>query len=388
MTGEVPAPRYATHLCLVSQQATPNLTPVLDRAFAPARLVLVVTPDMRDRAQWLQDVVSHRTAVKVERLEVGDAWDMNGLLDQFIGWLDKQAGDMAIALNVTGGTKPMAMAAQQAFAMAGRPVFYVHQGRDEVQWLEPRLPPRGLGTLLRIEDYLQAHGWTVTDRPPADPLTPALRELARQLVLNARERQAAIGRLNGYAQECRRSQRLSAVLQPRDAGDRAFGSTLEDFERVQMCRREADTLHFPSEAARFFCNGGWLEDYVAGLLGTLAGRMGVQDFAARLKVRSLANHLAGDSGGNELDLAFLAHNRLHLVEVKTASADAVAAPALYKLDALGALGGINTRAMLVSYRELLDGERQRAKDLGIRTCVGTQLANLGDSLQQWVGTRG
>jgi hypothetical protein len=107
-------------------------------------------------------------------------------------------------------------------------------------------------------------------------------------------------------------------------------------------------------------------------------------------VRSLDNRLRGDAGSNELDVAFLARNRLHIVECKTRSFRErhSAAEAVYKLDALSALGGLNTRGMLVSYRPLSDGDRQRAADLRIRTVVGSAVANLRDELLRWIGGKG
>ncbi len=44
-----------THLCLVSAQATPTLTPVLNPAVAPRRIILLVCPDMAARAHWLEN---------------------------------------------------------------------------------------------------------------------------------------------------------------------------------------------------------------------------------------------------------------------------------------------------------------------------------------------
>lgn len=102
MTGKAANGHFDTHVCLVSQQATPNLTPVLDPEFGPARLVMLVTPEMSQRAQWLESVLRSRTHVKVERIEVTDAWDMHGVLEQLIQWIDQQAPDASIALNVTG----------------------------------------------------------------------------------------------------------------------------------------------------------------------------------------------------------------------------------------------------------------------------------------------
>ena len=48
-----------THLCLVSKQATPNLTPLLDRKFQPDTVVLLVSPDMHQQAGWLEEHVYH-----------------------------------------------------------------------------------------------------------------------------------------------------------------------------------------------------------------------------------------------------------------------------------------------------------------------------------------
>jgi hypothetical protein len=212
MTDAVEGRVFDTHVCLVSQQATPNLTPVLDPSFRPERVVMVVTPDMRQQAQWLEDVLRERCRTRVERLEVGDAWDMNALLAQLIEWIDAQGVGPSIALNVTGGTKPMAMAAQQAFAMAGLAVFYVHPTSDQVQWLEAGAPAFALNNKLKLEDYLRAHGWKVLERPAPLRAGPELKRLAQELVLGIADRAGAIGRLNFLASECERLRRLSLTL--------------------------------------------------------------------------------------------------------------------------------------------------------------------------------
>jgi hypothetical protein len=381
--------RARVQVCLVSAQATPNLTPLLDPAFAPRRVVMVVSPDMRERARWLAEVVRPR-GIAVEEIAVPDAWDMHDVCDRLVEWLDAQGADLPVALNVTGGTKPMAMAAQQAFAMAGLPVFYVHQERDEVLWLTPRHAPVPLKGGLKLEPYLHAHGWQVLERPPLPQVTPALRQLTGELVLQVGSLEQVLGRLNWYAHQCDVQRSLEVELDARDLSHPGFTALLDKFEAAGACALAGRRLRFPDEAARFFCNGGWLEVHVAAVLGDIRVRAGVQDLAAGLKVRSLDNRLRGDAGSNELDVAFLARNRLHIVECKTRSFRErhSAAEAVYKLDALSALGGLNTRGMLVSYRPLSDGDRQRAADLRIRTVVGSAVANLRDELLRWIGGKG
>ncbi len=382
-------PRAHTHVCLVSAQATPNLLPLLDQAMAPKRVVMLVSDDMQQRAQWLADVIRPR-GIAVELLPVPDAWDMHGITDLLLGWLDKQPdGGRGVALNVTGGTKPMAMAAQQAFALAELPVFYVHHERDELLWLTPRQPPTPLNGRMRLEGFLHAHGWAVLERPSPRRLPAALRLLTQELVAQASVLEQGLGRLNWYAHQCETAQDLVAEVDSRDLAHPGFAALLDKFAAAGALTFDGRRVRFADEEARFFCNGGWLEEHVAAVAEEVRAAARIQDLAVNLKVRTLDNHLRGDAGSNELDVAFLARHRLHIVECKTRSFRErhSAAEAVYKLDSLTALGGLNTRGMLVSYRRLSDGDRQRAADLKIRTVVGGAIANLRNELLRWIGTR-
>jgi len=95
---------------------------------------------------------------------------------------------------------------------------------------------------------------------------------------------------------------------------------------------------------------------------------------------------------NELDVAFLADNRLHLIECKTKrfdsnqSPEAQVAATLYKLDTLrDYMGGNDARAMLVSYRNLGNPPRLRASEFDIKICDGQGIQRLESVLTKWIG---
>ena len=98
----------------------------------------------------------------------------------------------------------------------------------------------------------------------------------------------------------------------------------------------------------------------------------------------------GESVPNEIDVACLAENRLYLVECKTRTwsgqgASGPAANALYRLDTLGdLLGGLQARAMLVSYREVPAHVQRRAADLRVQVCAGGRLGELAADLRDWL----
>jgi hypothetical protein len=91
-----------------------------------------------------------------------DAYDLPRLLDTFCGFLDRRSGN--IMLNATGGTKPMAIAAQEAFRMAGKPVFYVHDKEDKIVWLDKSRDSIQIKSRLKLEPFLQAHGFSVSSK--------------------------------------------------------------------------------------------------------------------------------------------------------------------------------------------------------------------------------
>ncbi len=126
-----------THLCLVSAQATPNLTPILDPAVAPRRVILLVSPDMADRAHWLEAVLRPR-GIAVQSWPIADAWDVEHVQTRVLELLEVEreaVAASAIALNATGGTKPMSIAAYEAFRAYDLPIFYVDPERDRLVWI-------------------------------------------------------------------------------------------------------------------------------------------------------------------------------------------------------------------------------------------------------------
>ena len=85
----------------------------------------------------------------------------------------------------------------------------------------------------------------------------------------------------------------------------------------------------------------------------------------------------------------MANNKLHIIECKTKrlsgkQAGSAGTESLYKLDSISALGGLGTKAMLVTYRPLNTYDAQRARDLRIKVVQAAELQNLKGVLRAWV----
>lgn len=103
--------KYDIHVCLVSAQAAPNLLPILDSEFKPQRAVFVVSTknEIKEKANSLK-LAFNQNFVAVDILELSNEFDFQSMETELFDLLSKYENEN-IALNVTGGTKLMAIAA-------------------------------------------------------------------------------------------------------------------------------------------------------------------------------------------------------------------------------------------------------------------------------------
>ena len=372
-----------THLMLVSGQPTPNLTPALDPVTAPQRIILLVSPDMHRYADWLTEIYQPR-GLKIERWLVDNSWDSEHIQSRLLELLECETQEgRDLALNATGGTKVMSIAAYEAFRAYGLPVYYVHPERDLLMWMHPqKRPPHQLADRIRIADFIKAHGGQVISRGDIQ-VPPAYREFAQQLIDEIDYYSDALGVLNWYANSAERDLR-SEKLEARHLRFSALQDLVDKLDSLGVLRLRDKYLVFSDEKARFFANGGWLEQYVFASLNGLKTQLpAIQDTAQGVEII----HAGGSK--NELDVVFLADNHLYLIECKAKTFkrdDTVSgANTLYKLDSLAdTLGGLQARAMLISYKELSPFDAQRARDLRIAMLHGRQLQSLQTHLHHWI----
>lgn len=395
-------PTYDTHLCLVSAQATPNLLPLLDEAWRPRRVVLACSAQMKDKAQALRSVIQSKGGgIAVETLNLPDAYNYAALSDAFLNYLADHADDN-IALNVTGGTKLMAVAAQEVFRSEGKPVFYVSVESDEVLLIGEIGKKTGgqpLRTKLKVHELLTAHGYQVTAQEQIQ-VTRELRDLTARLIDHVASAGAALGTFNALARAARDDPKLQVELTPYQLDSRALSHILDLFADAGLARLQGRMLKFKNEEARFFANGGWLEAHVYEVLQSLRGQFeALSDVVMNIRV-GFADAKANVRGSdkNEIDVAFLYRNTLHLIECKTANlaqpgggSGDKATEALYKMESLLKLGGLRTKGMVVDYRGSLsqsEANQKRAKEAHIAIVSGAQLKNLKGAITHlWLSDR-
>jgi hypothetical protein len=374
-----------THLILISAQAVPNITPVLDETFKPRQVIMLVSPDMHQRADWLEQVINKR-GVKTSRWLIADAWDIEHIRDRVLTLIGAHP-DGSLALNATGGTKPMSIAAYEVFRDLRQPVFYVHPEQDRIIWLYPATrPSQALADRIKLPEFFQAYGATVSGQGDKLGVQANYRELTETIIRRISYYAAGLGSLNYLAQQA--YGQLSCQLNRQQLNDPALLDLIALFAGNNLITQEKNRLVFADESARFYVNGGWFEQHVYGLCLNIKKQTGIQDIARSIQVDRLHQN---KPVRNEIDVTFLKDNRLYVIECKTkrySGHDAVhsdGANTLYKLDTLkDLLGGLQAKAMLVSFIQPNEHVVQRAGDLKIALCYHKQLPQLTEKLLAWI----
>ena len=149
--------RADIHVLLVSDQATPNITPLLDPQLKPTEVALVTSPDKNHQAEWLEQALQD-TGVRTQRIAIADAWNLTSISETLLEWLANHEGK-TVALNATGVTKLMSIAAYEVFRSDDRPIYYVHPEHDRLIWLgAENNPTQDLADRIKLPSFLMEIG--------------------------------------------------------------------------------------------------------------------------------------------------------------------------------------------------------------------------------------
>jgi hypothetical protein len=388
---------FDVHVCLISDQQAPNLLPALDPVIGPKdkKVVMLVSKEMKKNAGRLEGVLKRHgfdSQSFITRLDIEDPYDYEKIWYKLTEFLDRpEIREGKIALNLTGGTKIMALAAQSAFAAARRPMFYLDESTNNVIILEDgqtgHSEKQPLSVKLQLKDYLSVYGYET--KPAAAPLSKT--KFAKELIDNPQTYENALSRLNGEVN--------NAIKRSPSKCDFYFPATDEEVKVLEpLLKLCADhelikppvvthgncLLSFASESARKYVCGGWLEEYVFTILGTKGLKEKIQGKEMDLNIL-----IGPKNTENNLDVVFMADNRLHIIECKTGRLeDDKAMPVLDKLRNLKSRTGLKTKALLASWRALDDKKnlpnKNRADEYGIKVIQKDDLRDLKTLLDRWI----
>lgn len=345
------------HLCLVSDQQMPNFLPAICDETRPEEVTLVVSAKMKAKAGYLRAALEKRQIKVAKDIDIGDdTSNMANVQNILMPWLDKH---MDYTLNVTGGTKPMAIAAQEVFRMADRPLFYVDISTDKLVWLDKDKESQNLAKAPTIQEWFKLDGVNLVSDDKSVP-GEYWRGMYNSFVENQARWGEEIGRLNWIASECENNSTLAYSDEIKLSGEMLEALAVNGLIESSNPKK----FRFASEKARYFCNGGWLEDYLYEKVKAIIGD--------RQRVLKNCEVLDKDKNKNELDVVAISRNTCYLFECKTKNLghnrndEYKAEEVVYKISNLSKNFGLRAKGVIVTYRNLPYHTKSRCETYGIK----------------------
>ncbi|QDV33704.1 Card1-like endonuclease domain-containing protein [Tautonia plasticadhaerens] len=380
-------------LCLLSEQHVPNLLSVHHFDPKPDRLVLVETGEMKRRraAEHLLKALEaggldYSDRCEIQTLEHEDSLpEVRRALQDAFG---RHPSDEWI-VNLTGGTKPMSIAAFMFFSVMDAAAIYL-SGRQPnvIRWMDgskvetcvyrptvaeflagygfpSRKPPEKVA-----EAEERARGWWALAR------VLAARSTAESLICFEDERERSKARDRGFALEHRH-------LEPRTlAVPDILRSIVEHFDLIEQDSVPTGKL---DRYQTQFLLGGWLEVFIWGLLDRHHAALDIWDVRLGLEPTSPDAQV-----GNDFDVAFMHRYRLWMVECKTGSQEHdPGGDILYKVEAvIRQFRALHVRTSLATTSDFLtdprtgtirEGHRNRASAYGCALVTRDQVRAMAEA---------
>lgn len=357
------------HLCLLSDQCIPNYLPLQNEKVKATHVTLAVTAAMQKKAKAFREALERRKIPVGDDLSISDANDILKIEEEVMSWVEKHEKE-DLVLNVTGGTKPMAIAAQEVFRMAGKPVFYVDIQTDRLVWVsekmeEKRDPIQLKKNALKLKALFELNGidfLSMGEKPTQNEKW--IRFASFLASIEGQKYMDVIGEINRLASEAENHKTLHVKpLYSEGLNMTLWEDFLAELRENGLIKGGRDRMPFTFESkeAREFCQGGWLEHFVFEKLKEIY-RLGSDHAWMNAEIK-----FSNDTK-QELDVVLAWQNSLVLLECKTRNMtrEGVAMDALFKVAELGRqVGGLRKKTVLVSYRPVRDEDQDRARLLGV-----------------------
>jgi hypothetical protein len=164
-------------ISLVGEQPAPNLLPI--GYFQPTRVALVHTslPQSQVRAKRLAGLIEGKRKIRTELWQT-DAYRVEQIRDDLKRIIDeRQLLGHELVFNLTGGTKPMALAAYETARMFAAKAFY-YQTEDNQSLIHPYRfdedgqliaeQPLQITETLTLDDFLRVYVGDYESNPPKE----------------------------------------------------------------------------------------------------------------------------------------------------------------------------------------------------------------------------
>jgi hypothetical protein len=294
---------------LIGEQTIPNILFIKTMRDIDEHIFLT-TPKMQTerRIDWILSVCGDGTPHRVVLIKETSYADIKSSLDSLCHQLSV---DNIFAVNLTGGTKIMALAVFEYFRDKNSYFFYLPPGiKNTIQMIYPKVCEdfRAIDYQLSLTEYANAYGLDINASTSS---LHAAKDLQAMFYL------------------CSRNTSPEFTEMINKLGNRMGDKGKPKTRNSAGCEILLQTLNISLDQLLQntwlnFIKGGWFEEYLAHYL-----HLAIPETNPQVNCLVFQGNIS-----NELDIAFTLKNRLYIFEAKTAAKTSSVYDFLYKIDSI------------------------------------------------------
>lgn len=352
------------------------ITALLDKRFNIRHLVLI---------DWSAENIEKLLAFTTSRAITTECTDWHGWAEQCRIAQQANSSQQPPVWLLADHFSPQSWQAEQQALNSGLQLAAIEG--DFWHWLWG--PEQGnhldLADNLKLEQYIALFNWQLMSlerRPLAENHVTTAGYWARRV----QHGQRALATLNSLATNA--AGKLHTTLSSSQRRDPLLNTFIDELASAGMASIQQGKLTFRDEDARFFANGGWLEELIFDRLQKLRRDIPkLQDVARNVEI---VQSMGSQSIVQELDVVCLYDNRLIIIECKTRNFHkknaSVTASLKLSLAALAAmkktLGPPVAKMCFISFFSLSDSAKARAAQWNVDLISGSDLSQIDSELKR------
>ncbi|MBD8512043.1 DUF1887 family protein [Photobacterium sp. CAU 1568] len=379
-----------THVGIIDQDPVRLITSLLDHGVPAGKMIFIGTESQQETYSRLSSILIPRD-IETEFFTIPDSINITTLRQRLNELATRlKESNSEVWFNASCGLRHRLLSAYEVFRSYQWPIYVIEPYSDEMCWLYPAgREQQQVEDRIQLTDYLTIFGARaeLPETSVPEALNQQLWDLGQRWASSALELGPGLATLNYLATTCRKEQKLDVELSDKQQGYKELALLINDLQETGLAHYDNGILTFKHEEARRFANGEWLENLVHSTVRAIQSKLPtIQDHSLGVQVY---RQIGDREVRNELDVATVVNNKLHIIECKTKGMRDDGDDTLYKLESLrDLLGGLQARAMLVSFRPLRHHDLIRAEDLGLAIIGPEQLGELEQHLHTWFKAAG
>lgn len=377
--------KQVTHICLIGDDPTANLTPIIDKKIPSDRVIFAHEEHQLEQVEQLKKVIQIR-GYKVDKWLIPTTFNTEEIKFNFMQLFEQEATHPSETwLNASNGSRYQILTAYEVARAYNASIFIVEPKYDALCWLSPEsreITP--IADKIKLHEFLSVNGCTLKSQQNKNGISPDLKAIGENWLKQADKLQTGLAKLNYLAQFTHGDTFISKEQDSAMLNDESLQWLLNDLETLELIKIDEKTVHFQNEKTRFFANGGWLEEITFSYIRSLSSEIPeLQDDGHSVEIERTVN---GKTIKNELDVVALVNNKLHVIECKTKKfKNGDGSNMLYKINSIAErLGGLKCKAALVTFYPLNKSELTRAAELNIFVISTAKLHKLKGSIRSWL----